>query len=262
MRATRRSLVALLHVKILCMLDVFIRACLHPLDYIGVAKVNELTFKERVQESEEVSSFIFTSDKLPAWKAGQHAIFTLPGKKVTEKTWRPFSVASAPHEGEIRIGTILSPTPSSFKQNLLALKPGEKVRMFGPYGELYIRPKMKKVIAVAGGIGITPFRSIIADLTNTQSDVSLTLIYANGSGNYTYKTELDNWTSINKNVTIIYVTGAEEVYKSLEDEIGKHKNEAHYFISGAPRMISGVREALLKNNIDRKQIFNDPFKGY
>lgn len=244
------------------MLDVITRALLNPLDYIGVTKINKLTFKEKIQESEEVYSFIFASDKLPVWKAGQHAIFTLPGKKVTEKTWRPFSVASAPHEGEVRIGTILSPTPSSFKQNLLILKPGEKVRMFGPYGELYIRPKMKKVVAVAGGIGITPFRSIIADLTNKQSDVSLTLIYASSNENYTYKNELDNWASTNKNVSIIYVTGAEEVYKSLEEEINKHKNEAHYFISGAPKMIAGVRESLLKNNIDKKQIFNDPFKGY
>jgi ferredoxin-NADP reductase len=244
------------------MLDVITRALLNPIYYIGVAKVNDLTFKEKVQESEGIYSFIFTSNKLPTWKAGQHAIFTLPGKNITEKTWRPFSVASAPHEGEIRIGTILSPTPSSFKQNLLALKPGEKVRIFGPYGELYIRPKMKKVVAVSGGIGITPFRSIIADLTNRESEVSLTLIYASSNENYTYKNELDNWALINKNIHIIYVRSAEEVYKNLEEEIGKHKNSAHYFISGAPKMIAGVRESLLKNSIREKQILNDPFKGY
>lgn len=244
------------------MLDVIIHALLNPRDYIGVAKVTNLSFKEKIQESEEVHSFIFSADKLPSWKAGQHAIFTLPGKKITEKTWRPFSVASAPHEGEVRVGTILPPTPSSFKQNLSVLQPGEKVRMFGPYGELYIRPKMKTVVAVAGGIGITPFRSIIADLTNRQSDISLTLIYASSNGNYTYKNELDNWAQINKNINIIYVVSSEEVYSTLAVELVKYKNSAHYFISGAPKMIDGVRKYLLENGVSKKQILNDPFKGY
>lgn len=170
---------------------------------------------------------------------------------MTEKTWRPFSVASAPHEGVVRVGTILPPTLSSFKRSPLALQPGEKVRMFGPYGELYIRPKMKKIIAVAGGIGITPFRSIIADLTNRQSDVSLTLIYASGNGNYIYKDELDNWTLVNKRINIIYVTSSKEVYSALENEVHGHKNQTCYFISGAPKMIDGVRESLLKNSVNK-----------
>ncbi len=244
------------------MFDVIIHALLNPRDYIGVTKVNELTFKERIQESEEVHSFIFTANKPPVWKAGQHAIFTLPTKKVTEKTWRPFSVASASYEGVVRIGTIIPSEPSSFKQNLLSLQSGEKIRMFGPYGELYIKPEMKKVIAVAGGIGITPFRSIIADLTNQQSDVSLTLIYASSNGNYTYKNELDSWAQVNNKINIIYVTSSEEVYSALEEGVNEYKNDAHYFISGAPKMIAGVREHLLKYKINRKQILNDPFKGY
>lgn len=134
--------------------------------------------------------------------------------------------------------------------------------MFGPYGELYVRPKMQKIVAIAGGIGITPFRSIIADLTNRQSSVSLTFIYANAIGEYIYREELDKWTQLNKNITIIYVATSEEVYSTLETEIDKHKNTAHYFISGAPKMIEGVRKYLLEKDISKKQILNDPFKGY
>ena len=243
------------------MLDVITRACRHPLDYSGVLKVRELQFKEKVSEGNGVYSFIFTADKLPEWQAGQHAIFSMPDKKVTGKTWRPFSVASAPHEGVIRIGTIIPPEPSSFKYHLSNLELGECIRMYGPFGELYVRPQTKNVVAVAGGIGITPFRSILADLAHKHRDVQLTLIYS-AKESYTYQTELEEWTSKNKNLNIIYTHTPEEVAAELEKQTSLHKNTADYLLSGAPGMIIALRKQLDSLNINKARVLNDPFKGY
>lgn len=243
------------------MLDVIKRACRHPVDYSGICRTTDLELVEKIDEGNSVFSFIMKPDKLPTWKAGQHSIFSLPGKPVTGKTWRPFSVASAPHEKVVRVGTIISSEPSSFKQHLSSLKPGEKVRMHGPYGELYIRPSMKRVIGVAGGIGITPFRSIIADLAHKQSQVDFTLIYS-AKESHTYSDELDRWSQKNANIKIIFTRTAEEVNAELDKLVEQNKNNAHYLLSGAPGMIEALRKSLLQQEINSGRIFNDPFKGY
>lgn len=243
------------------MLDVITRACRHPFDYSGVCRVTDLELVKQVDEGNDIHSFILKADKLPGWKAGQHSIFTLPKKVIAGKSWRPFSVASAPHEGVIRIGTIISEPASSFKQQLSSLATGGKVRMYGPFGELYIRPGMKKVVGVAGGIGITPFRSIMADLAHKRSPVQLTLIYS-AKESHTYRDELEKWCRENNNLQIIYIHTAEEVNAELAKQVEQNKNEAYYLLSGAPVMIEALRESLLRQKIKSGHIFNDPFKGY
>ena len=243
------------------MLDVIMRACRHPIDYSAILRVTTLEFKETIQENENTYSFVFTASRLPSWKAGQHSIFTLPGKRIEGKTWRPFSVASAPHENVIRIGTTISSEPSSFKQNLLELQTGDNIRMYGPYGELYIRPGVKKVVAVAGGIGITPFRSIIADLVKRGSNIDFHLIYS-AKADHVYKTDLENWKDRLPNLQITYTATAEEVNAALLGEVQSQGNNAHYMLSGAPGMINALCQSLIDQGIKRDHILHDPFKGY
>lgn len=243
------------------MLDVIVRACRHPLDYAGIGRVTALKFKERIQENDTTYSFLFTAPSLPSWKAGQHAIFTIPSRRVEGKTWRPFSVASAPHEKVIRVGTVISGEPSSFKQNLMSLQAGDQVRMFGPYGELYIRPNMKKVVAVAGGIGITPFRSIIADLDTRGDNLDFHLIYS-AKGEPVYQTELENWKAHLPNLKITYTETKEELGTALDQEVRVSGNRAHYLLSGTPGMIEALRQSLFQRGIRRDRVIHDPFKGY
>ncbi len=242
------------------MLDILNRALRHPIDYSGIARVTTIQFQEKIQENENTYSFIFTAPKLPDWRAGQHAIFTLPGKKVTSKTWRPFSVASAPHENVIRIGTIIPPEPSSFKQNLMALQTGDQVRMYGPYGELYIRPDMKKVVAVAGGIGITPFRSIIADMASKGNDIDFHLIYS-AKTEHVYKSELEEWRDKLPRLRVTYTRTPEEVNAELEKETSR-LDDIYLMLSGAPGMIEALRRSLRERRVPRSRIIHDPFKGY
>lgn len=243
------------------MLDVISRACRHPIDYSGIARVTNLEFKEKIQENDTTFSFIFSSPKLPVWKAGQHAIFTLPKKRVEGKTWRPFSVAAAPHENVIRIGTIVGPEPSSFKQNLSSLNAGDQMRMYGPYGELYLRPHMKKVVGVAGGIGITPFRAIIADMAFKGNNLDFHLIYS-AKTEHVYKADLENWRAKLPNLKITYTATADEVNAVLDKEVADAGSNAHYLLSGAPGMIEALRKSLQNKGIKRGHILHDPFKGY
>lgn len=243
------------------MIDLFTRAFVHPLEYAGVSRVTTLTLAEHRIEESGIHTFIFTPARPLTWKAGQHALFTQPNRGVTGKKWRAFSVASAPHEGVIRIGTNIPDAPSDFKQKLLTLKPGDTIRMFGPFGEFHLSPKVKRVVGIAGGIGITPFRALITDAIARKDVTPITLIYS-ARERHTYKEEFEVWTKDHPSITILYTYTPDEVTTALNALITAHGNTAHYFISGAPGMIEAMTTACRKKNVKQSHIINDPFKGY
>ncbi len=240
------------------MLSLLIRALLHPLDYIGFFNTRTLILKERIAEGNDIYSFIFTGEKAFSWKAGQHGVFTFRAKKVAGKGWRAFSIASAPEENVVRIATIIKENPSDFKKQLLALNPGEKITLHGPFGEMYAKKRMQQIVGIAGGIGITPFRALIKSIeAGTIRDTKLTLIYS-AVNNHTFKAEFENVT--NDNIQIIYTSTPEEVNNALTTLVTQHQNSATYFISGSPGMIRALKKTLTEKGI--RDIVNDSFKGY
>lgn len=243
------------------MLDLITRSILHPIDYFGILKNTTLTLSDYRIEENGIHSLIFTSPKPLHWRAGQHGLFSLVTDVSNKKEYRAFSIASAPHEKVIRIGTKIPPEPSDFKKQLLSLKAHDTIKMCGPFGEFHIQPNAKQIIGIAGGIGITPFRSIIADMNFKKDSTPITLIYSS-TGLYTYKSEFDEWKKQNPNLTIIYTNTTEQVHSELKKLIKFHKNEAHYFVSGSPMMITAISDLCKKNGISPKHIINDPFKGY
>lgn len=237
---------------------IFIRALLHPFDYIGFFNRRTLILQKTVSEGNDIYSFVFKPEKLFSWKAGQHGVFSIPHKKVTGKTWRAFSIASAPEEGVVRIATIIKSEPSDFKKTLLGLEVGDTVILHGPFGEMYVTPSVKHIVGIAGGIGITPFRALIQSIAGGATDTKLTLIYS-AVGGHTYRNEF-NALLPHPNIEIIYTSTPEEVNLALEKQTTHFGNGAHYFISGSPRMIEALRKTLVEKGI--RTIVNDSFKGY
>jgi NAD(P)H-flavin reductase len=219
---------------------------------------HELTLTETTEVSPNIFTFVFIPKKTLHWKAGQHAVFSFPGTPIEGRGWRAFSIASSPEENEIRIATIIKGEPSAFKKVLRALQPGEKITMHGPFGEMYIKPSMKHIVGIAGGIGITPFRALIKSIAAGKAqDTTLTLIYS-AQGDYTFKEEFDALTS--PHIHIIYTRTPEEVNTALTSLVSEYKNSASYFVSGSPGMIGTLRKTLQEKGV--KDIVNDSFKGY
>lgn len=242
------------------MLDVISRALRHPLDYFPVVNRHTLTLQEVIHETGDIYSFIFIPEKPLRWKAGQHGIFMFPKTKVEGKFWRAFSIASSSNEKHVRISTIISDTPSSFKKQLQQMKQGEKIIMQGPFGEFHTRRTVQQIVGIAGGIGITPFRALLYDIANGYiTNTKITLIYSAKNNDYAYKNELAAWAQF-PNIEIIFNATPEEVNADLQAQIKKHKNTATYFISGSPGMIKALRTSCKQQGIIR--IVNDTFKGY
>ncbi|MEY3784156.1 MAG: hypothetical protein RLZZ230_478 [Candidatus Parcubacteria bacterium] len=242
------------------MFDLIRRAACHPADYVGVMKKRNLTLLKVTREVGIVYTFVFKLDCEFDWLSGQHGVFNFPKFLGQGKSWRAFSIASAGFEKTIQISTMISDSPSDFKKQLLSLKPGDKINMHGPFGEFHLTKDIKHAVCITGGIGITPFRSLIEDVVHRGlSDVKVDLLYGSNDGTYVYQNELDSWQT-NSNIKIHCLGQKEEVQDTLLRFVKEVGNEASYFISGAPIMVIQLRALLKANGI--KNIINDPFKGF
>ena len=128
-------------------------------DTLSIFKKRDLFFLESYKESEDVYTFLFKKEIDLTWKAGQHGLFSITHKKIKNPT-KPFTVSSAPTENVVRLTLGIGDNPSDFKKAMLELKQGMNVRMSGPVGSFYLKDNNPSLL-IAGGIGITPFRSIL-----------------------------------------------------------------------------------------------------
>ena len=101
--------------------------------------------------------------------------------KNTEETYRAYSMANHPAEGNIVMLNIRIATPpwdvshGRFKNvnpgicssYIFSRKPGDKVMVSGPYGEFFIKETKNEMIYVGGGAGMAPMRSHIFHLFHT-----------------------------------------------------------------------------------------------
>ncbi|MFE8695922.1 FAD-dependent oxidoreductase [Cytobacillus sp. FJAT-53684] len=230
-------------------------------DLSPIFKKREIVFIESYKESEDVYTFIFKKKKDLDWKAGQHGIFRIIHKTIKKPT-RPFTVASAPSENLVKISMKISSNPSEFKKAMLELKPGMKVSMRGPFGPLYINDPGPTLL-IAGGIGITPFRSIVKEIENKGNDSAnaISLLYIDSKGSFIYKNELDE-ISKNTSIKICYLTSREDLYKEIDHFVSQYKNTGQYYLGGSKAMVDFVSAYLKNKDVLKRNIKKDVFFGY
>lgn len=229
-------------------------------DQLSIFNKTELAFIKKIPESDGVYSFLFKKEKHLKWKAGQHGLFTITHKKVKDSI-RPFSVASSPTEDVVRITTAISDQPSEFKKQLLELEEGMSITMSGPVGSFYLKDD-KPALLMAGGIGITPFRAMIKQLAadGNGDRTPVELLYSASHKPHLFKNELDEMvkgTSIN----IHYLDSRNDMYHKMNQFKASHKNDACYFVSGPKSMIASITDHLKKNDISKRNIKKDIFRG-
>lgn len=198
---------------------------------------------------------------------GQYIEIYLPHKNPDDRgEKRFFTVYSSPSEEFLSIVTKIGKKPSSFKKTLLALKANDSINYTEPIGD-FILPinKNKPLIFVAGGIGISPIRSIVKHLsltnqkrlfnifysTKTESEIIDKQLFDKYNTHYTLTNPSKDWSGptgrLNPNLII--------------DLVRKHPN-ASIFISGPEPFIKDISKALLDNGIQKNALVTDTFTGY
>ncbi len=101
-----------------------------------------------------------------------------PPETDAEGNTRSFSIASAPFEEDLVFATRMRDT--AFKRILKSLRLGSEVRISGAFGSFTLHTDASRpAVFLVGGIGITPFRSIILDATRSKLAHKMYLLYSN-----------------------------------------------------------------------------------
>ncbi len=230
-------------------------------DMIAVFKKRELGFIERIQESDDVYSFIFEKDKTLTWQAGQYGLFSIAHKSIKNPT-KPFSIAAAPAEQVVRLTTVIRDQPSEFKQALMELKQGMAVKMSGPVGHFNVDTSSPALL-VAGGIGITPFRAILKQMeaVGRRGENPIHLLYLDSDREHVFREELDG-ISENLSIGISYLDSKEQLYQEIDSFNKQHKHAGKYSLAGPKSMIDSLADHLQKHEVLKKSIKMDSFFGY
>jgi ferredoxin-NADP reductase len=121
-----------------------------------------IKLKDRQEIAEGTFAFYFEKPANFKFTPGQFVDITLqnPPETDSEGNARGFSIASAPYEDTIMVATRMRDT--AFKRVLRSVPLGTEVKVEGPFGNLRLHnDRSRAAVVLTGGIGITPFRSIL-----------------------------------------------------------------------------------------------------
>lgn len=130
--------------------------------------------------TKDIISFYFNKPAGIRYNAGEYIEISLDFTNADGRGNRHwFTLSSSPTEDYLSITTKFPERMSTFKQHLKKLKNGTKVQISPPMGDFILpRNRQQKIIFVAGGIGITPFHSMLSYIFDTKESWNIQLIYS------------------------------------------------------------------------------------
>ncbi len=221
----------------------------------------------RLQEvqtiSDQVRHFVFTPDRKLDFHPGQYLEWTLGHAHSDSRgNRRTFTIASSPTEPTIQLGVKLYQPSSSFKKALLALKPGDRLYA-GELAGNFILPKdpTKPLVFIAGGIGITPFRSMLKYLVDSSQKRDITLLYlVSKPEEVAYKDVLGQAETLGVRVVIL-ANGEQLDAQRIQDAVPDFAGRMFY-LSGPNKMVESYVATLRTMKVPRTHIETDHFSGY
>lgn len=214
-------------------------------------------------ETEDIFSFIFEPERPIERAAGQFIRYVLPHPDTDNRgDDRWFTVSNAPFEGTIQITTRFAPRSSSFKRALNSLRIGEALKIDEPQGEFVITDLTKNYIFVAGGIGITPFHSILAEADHNNQKLKARVLYGNRDKEILFKKDLDGFVQRNPGLTIEYIVDQGGITAAQLEHAVRQTDNPYIYLSGPEPMVESLVVLVKRLGVDIGHIQTDFFTGY
>ncbi|MCO1333502.1 NADH:ubiquinone reductase (Na(+)-transporting) subunit F [Microbulbifer sp. OS29] len=216
----------------------------------------------------------------------EHFGFFKLESKVTEPVVRAYSMANYPEEKgvvkfNIRIATPPPRTegipPGQMSAYVFSLKPGDKIKVYGPFGEFFAKETDNEMVFIGGGAGMAPMRSHIFDqLKRLNSSRKISFWYGarslremfyeddyNGLSsefdNFQWHVALsdpqpeDNWTGYTGFIHNVVYENYLKDHPAPED--------CEYYMCGPPMMNAAVINMLKDLGVEDENILLDDFGG-
>lgn len=224
----------------------------------------------------DVGDFVFATSRKINYKPGQYMEWTL-GHEGTDSRGnrRYFTLASSPTEDTLRLGVKFYPGGSSFKDAMKRMDNRTFVSAGSLSGDFTLPDDTSEKLAfIAGGIGITPYRSMVKYLLDMNEPRDVTLLYSERKPeSVAYRDVFD--TAVRElGMKVVYTltergsvpaswTGqrgfvtADMISQQIPDYM-----ERTFYVSGPHAMVTGTRDNLRKLGVARHRIKTDFFPGY
>lgn len=235
-----------------------------------------LTLKEKVKLSPDIYNFVFSADTAMPFRAGQYLEWTLDHNKPDNRgNRRYFTIASSPTEKDIIMGAKFYEPASSYKHAMLDMPTGTQVLAGQLAGDFTLPTNSKeKSVFIVGGIGVTPFRSMIKYLIDTNEKRDIVLLYNNKIISEVVYTDIFDEAVDKLGLKVIYaLTDKTQVPQGWQGSIGQidasmiaaqipDYKDRTFYISGPHGMVTGFQNTLSQMGVQKSKIKTDFFPGF
>jgi glycine betaine catabolism B len=226
----------------------------------------ELEIMKTRKETSDVKTVVFEKPEGFDFKPGQYILMELclvendpRGNK------RPFTISSSPTENFLMVSTKIS--KSAFKKKFDSLKKGDTVKINGPLGSFVLQDSRKHAM-LAGGIGVTPFRSMLKYSYDKKTRDQITVLYSNKSPDeIAFKEDMENMKT--EKIRIVKtITGEFDGWNGKKGRIDENiikdycELDSVFYICGPPGFVDALKSVLENMNIRKDKIKIEKFSGY
>jgi ferredoxin-NADP reductase len=233
--------------------------------------------KATVAEKREVAKgtllVTFAVQDYPEFRPGAYFWVELPnrGHDDDKGLRRHISLVTSPTESGI-VGLATRLRDSAFKQTLAELEVGDEVVVEEPKGS-FLLPEAtnERYVFVAGGIGITVFRSMLRYIRDTEAPYEITLVYSNRDRESTaFLDELEHLERELPGLRLVLTMTDEDGWSGetrridaamLRDQLGA-LDRYRYLVAGPPAMTEAVVAELHSAGVPEDRVLADKFSGY
>jgi ferredoxin-NADP reductase len=208
-----------------------------------------------------------------SFKPGQYCFITIKNLKFPDQRGnkRHFSIVNSPERKGIITFTTRE-SESGFKKTLKEMEIGTEVEM-GPIAGVFTLPEDTKrsLVFIAGGIGITPFMSMLQYLKETGNPYNITLIYSNrDQASTAYLEEIQQFPAKIPNLKLVLTMTEDNNWQGEKRKIDAQfindycpkSNSYHYMVVGPPPMVEAVQKSLDEAGVSQENVKIERFTGY
>ena len=227
----------------------------------------ETSIQDIIQRTPDVKSFRFQRPPGFEFVAGQWIYVNI--KVEGTSMMHHFTISASPTEDYLEFTKRITDHP--YSQALDKMKSGEWAKINGPYGEFTFTGEYAKIGFLAGGIGITPIRSILRFIADKGLNTDVQMLYSNKmAGDIAFREELDALSKEHRNIKIKHVLTREPDWKGLNGHVDAKMireqipdyAERVFFICGPPSMNESLKKALQEHKVPDEKIMLEDFTGY
>ncbi len=233
----------------------------------------ELALRKKEQLADSIYGFWFKSEKKINFRSGQFLEWSLKHENADSRgSRRFFTIASSPAEEKILLVTKIIESASTFKTQLKKIQLGDNITAEGPYGDFVLPERStEKLVFIAGGIGVTPFRSMVKSLIDRKEKRDITFFYGTNLEKEIVFRDIFNEARKVFGLETIYIVKNESI--DWQGETGyvdegmikkyiKNINDCIFYVSGPESMVHSASDMLIALGVKEEQIRHDYFPGY